>query len=87
MSTDFKELFFEHKIVPKIEGEPSFTQLHKLNQILKANACSVPCTLGGGANGYIGMIVSDATYASLKSGTPFITPVHPGILAITANAT
>ena len=86
-NTDFKELFFEHKILSKIEGEPTFTTLHSLLQLLKENACSVQCTLGGGMHGYVGMLVSDASYAVLTPGTPFISPVHPGSLTPIAGVT
>ena len=79
-NTDLKELFFEHKLLPKINGEPTFSNLHQLLRLLKANACSVPCTLGGGTHGYIGILVSAMTYATLAPGTPFVIPVHPGPL-------
>ena len=77
-ATDLKELFFEFKILDKISGEPDFPRLHALLRCSKANTCSVPCTLGGGANGYVGMLVSAVAYEALAPGTPFIAPVHPG---------
>ena len=30
MNTDLKGLYFEYKIMPTIEGEPDFTQIHQL---------------------------------------------------------
>ena len=86
-STDLNALFFEHKILPKILGEPTFDKLHQLLRWMKANACSVPCTLGGGANGYVGMLVSNVSYATLAPRTPFIVPVHPGVLQVPPNST
>ena len=86
-STDFKELFFEYKILPEIEGEPAFNYLHYLLQLIKANACSVPCTLGGENHGYVGILLSDAAYSILDPGTPFIAPVHPRTLTIIPGAT
>lgn len=86
-ATDLKELFFEHKILDRISGEPDFPQLHSLLRACKANACSVPSTLGGGQNGYIGMLVSAVAYASLAPGTPFTAPVHPGALPPLPNGT
>ena len=71
-NTDFKELFFKHQILPKIEGESTFKTLHSILNLLKVNACSVPCTLGGGNNGYVGILVSDVSYQILAPGTPFI---------------
>ena len=86
-STDLSALFFEHKILPKILGEPTFDKLHQLLRWMKANACSVPCPLGGGMNGYVGMLVSALSYASLAPGTPFVAPVSTGILQVPSNAT
>ena len=86
-NTDFKELFFEHKLIPRIEGEPTFTSLHNLLRLLKANTCSVPCTLGGGNHGYVGMLISATSYHILAPGTPFIAPTHPGPLAVVPGAT
>ena len=40
-NTYFKELLFEHQILPKIEGEPTFKTDHSILQLLKANACFV----------------------------------------------
>ena len=86
-NTDFKELFFEHKILPKIEGEPTFKTLHILLQLLKDNACPVPCTLGSRTNGYVGMLVSDVSCQILVPDTPLIAPVHSGPLTTVPDAT
>ena len=85
-NTDFRELYFEHKHMEKILAEPSFTSLHYLLLRLKANASSVPCTLGGGAHGYVGMLLSPQAYASL-SNIPFDEPLHPGRLVIPPGST
>ena len=85
-NTDFRELYFEHKHMEKILAEPSFTSLHYLLRRLKANASSVPCTLGGGAHGYVGMLLSPQAYASL-SNIPFDEPLHPGRLVIPPGST
>ena len=85
-NTDFKELYFEHKDMPRIVGEPSFTTLHDMLRRLKANASSVPCTLGGGAHGYVGTLLSPTAYASL-SHTAFQAPTHPGGLNIPHGST
>ena len=77
-STDLKELFFEYKILDRVSGEPDFLRLHALLRCSKANACSVPCTLGGGGNGYVGMLVTTVAYSALAPATPFVAPVHPG---------
>ena len=68
----------------KIEGEPTFKTLHSLLQLLKVNTGYMPCTLGGGIYGYVGMLVSGISNAIL---TPFTAPVHPGSLKPVAGAT
>ena len=50
---NLNELYFEYKVLTEITGEPTFDELHKMFQQLKANMAAVPCTLGGGANGYL----------------------------------
>ena len=84
---DLNGLFFEHKLIPRIEGGPNFNTIHQLLRLLKANAYSVPCTLGGGANTYIGMLVPDITYGTLAPDTPFVAPVHPGTLLLSPGLT
>ena len=79
---NLNELYFEHKVLMKIIGEPIFTHLHELFRELKANTVAVPCTLGGGANGYLGMLVSAAQYETVAPTTPFTAPVIPTALVI-----
>ena len=59
--------------------------LSVLNE-LKANAQTVHSTLGGGAHGYLGLLVSAPQYA-LISATPFVMPVYPPPLVLPAGAT
>ena len=79
---DLNALYFEYKVLTKITGEPTFAKLHVLFRELKANAAAVPCTLAGGANGYLGMLVSAAQYQLIAPGTPFIPPPQPRPLVI-----
>ena len=48
--------------VTKIAGEPNYESLKNLKDELKANAASIPTTLGGGTHGYLGLILSPAAY-------------------------
>ena len=57
-SINLKDLYFKYKVLTEIIDEPDFEKLHVLFRELKANTAAVPCTLGGGANGYLGMLVS-----------------------------
>ena len=63
--------------VTTIVGEPTYATLKTLKDQLKANAASVPTTLGGGNHGFLGLILSPATYATI-SLTVFNEPTYPG---------
>lgn len=63
----------------KIEGVPTYATLAALKDVLQENAASVPCTLGGGNFGYVGMIVSAAAYAAIEPDAPFTIPADPGL--------
>ena len=67
---------FPTQLTP-IAGKPTYATLKTLKDQLKANAASVPTTLGGGNHGYLGLILSPATYATI-SPTAFIEPTSPG---------
>ena len=63
--------------VTKITGKPNYESLKNLKDELKANAASLPTTLGGGTHGYLGLILSPAAYATIAA-TQFIEPIYPG---------
>ena len=63
--------------VTKITGEPNYESLKTLKDEQKANAASIPTTLGGGTHGYLGLILSPAAYATIAA-TQFIEPIYPG---------
>ena len=44
---DYATTNFEHAILTKILGLPTFESLRKIKNELKANGASVPCDLGG----------------------------------------
>ena len=67
---------FPNQLTP-IVGEPTYATLKTLKDQLKANAASVPTTLGGGNHGYLGLILSPAAYATI-SPTAFVKPAYPG---------
>ena len=86
-TSNVRELYFEHKDLTRIIGEPVFDGLHQMLLEVKANLSSVPSTLCGGAYRYAGAILSIPTYATLASMTPFIISTYPGILTVPAGAT
>ena len=62
---------FEHQTIQPCTGEPDYDAIKSVHNKLKANAASIPSTLGGGNHGILGLIMSDATYL-LVSTTTFV---------------
>ncbi len=72
---------FQHKLLTKIHGAPTHETLQNVSTELKANAGSVPSTLGGGQNGHLGLLLSATIYATLANTAPWATPGNPGVFA------
>ena len=72
---DFTNAFPNH--LTPIVGEPTYQTLKELKDQLKANAASIPTTLGGGNHGNLGLILSPAAYTTI-SPTAFVEPAYPG---------
>ena len=79
-SVNYKYSYFEHPVLTKIRGEPTYETLHHLKNDLKANMSSVPNTMGGGNHGYLGMILTSAEYHHIMPAHPFTQPPNPGVL-------
>ena len=73
---DYKSTHFEYPALSKIHGPPLYETLTQFHNEIKANAASVPSTLGGGAHGHLGHVVPPAQYA-LPSNFLYIRPQHP----------
>ena len=82
-----KELYFEFQELTPLNGKSAFNTLQKMLTQLKANARFVSKHLGGGGHGFIGAILSTASYATLAPLTMFPGPTHPGTLSIPPNST
>ena len=78
---NYHEAIFEHPNLTKIIGIPTYDALHLLHNEIKSNAISVHSNIGGVQHGYLGLVVSP-TACTLLSNSPFVPPIHPGILAI-----
>jgi hypothetical protein len=86
---------FPNKInkINKIHGLPTFETLRKMKKDLQLNAVSIPSALGGGAHGYIGLLLSEAAYGTEAgndaNGLPikFIAPTFPGDQPIISGTT
>jgi uncharacterized protein YdbL (DUF1318 family) len=68
---------FSTPSLPIVQGEPTYPQLADILKALKANAASIPSNQGGGANGYLGIVMSTAVYSTIAPGDPIITPTVP----------
>ena len=74
---------FPNKII-KHTGRPDYEVLNNIKTALKRNFATVPSTLGGGAHGYLGAVLTPAEYAAATPlNTPqFIEPAFPGAAAV-----
>ena len=73
-----KDTYFQHKVLTKVHSTPTYESLQTLVTELKANAGSVPSTLGGGQHGHLGLLLSEIRYATLEDTIPWVTPNNPG---------
>jgi hypothetical protein len=69
------------RIIPTITGEPNNDSINQMVQTLYGNAALLATTLGGGAHGHIGNIITPTLYATLTA-TPYKIPMDPGALPI-----
>jgi hypothetical protein len=77
---------FPVKTLPIITGEPDYASIGQIIQTLYGNEASLPTTIGGGAHGHIGLIMTTVLYATL---TPmaYTVPDDPGpVVTHAANA-
>ena len=83
---DVKTQYFQHKTLTRVHGQPTYATLRTIFDELKANASSVPTTLGGGLHGHLGLLLTPATYATLDP-VPFVAPANPGPFVPPAHGT
>eukprot|EP00957_Ditylum_brightwellii_P111134 8473995-Ditylum_brightwellii.AAC.1 len=83
----YKNNCFEYLELSKIHGELTTSALLILRNEVRSNAQSINMTLGGGANGHLGLVCDVSTYSSTLGTTPYIRPANPGSLAIPGGAT
>ena len=74
---DYIATNFRHAALTKIVGTPNYDTLKVIKEELMENAGSVPCDLGGGNNGHLGLVLTPQEYANV-SATAYTRPVHPG---------
>jgi hypothetical protein len=81
------ETYFQHKVLTKIVGIPTYSNLKILQDELKANASSVTSVLGGGHYGHLGLVLTPAQYNLLPNSAPWVAPPAPGPFLPTVGAT
>ena len=79
--------YFQHKVLSKFKGQPTYKSLQILTTELKANGSSAPSTIGGGHYSHLGLIVAANKYATLANTIPWVTPDHPGPFTPPASGT
>ena len=72
---------FPTKILPLIPGEPDYDCISQLNKIMYGNAETLSTTLGGGANGHVGLIMKVTLYVTL-SATAYVAPIEPPLTPV-----
>jgi hypothetical protein len=75
--TNYRESYFQHPSLTKINGDPTYTSLAKLERECKANVKFVRSTLGGGNQGHLGLVSSAIAYDHISPGVPFNRPALP----------
>jgi hypothetical protein len=74
---------FPHSVLPTVQGEPDYQTIHAIRKSLEANSRAIGTHLGGGTLGHLGLIVSDASYATIPPATDagptlWVSPTAPG---------
>jgi hypothetical protein len=72
--------------VTKIHGQPTHTDITKLEEELVQIAIVIPTSLGGGELGHAGLIIEPTEYEKHSNGVPFTRPSQPPTLPPTAQA-
>ena len=80
---DYRSSYFEYKSLTKILGEPTIDSIAKLHKEIKRNAQKVPTTLGGGQNGYLGLVIPTDVYNAIPGTRQFHRPQDPGVFTPT----
>jgi hypothetical protein len=81
---DYIQTYFKFQSLTRSVGKPTYESIKAVKEELKANAASVYTNRGGGAHGYLALVLTPASYANINGTIPFISPVHPGALNIPA---
>ena len=70
-----------------VPGTLVYGTLIQLQKEVRVNRKFVPSSLGGGAQGHLGLVTSTSTYARINPNDVFTRPAHPVPLVQVPNAT
>jgi hypothetical protein len=68
---------FSHPDLTIIIGRPTYATVRKLQKELYANTKVIPFMLGGGQNGHLALVMTEAEYLVISAVT-YDEPIHPG---------
>ena len=74
---NLKQMFFDYPELSKFSHEPTLGSLMTMWNELVANVQSISTTLGKGANGHLGLVLSEHAYDQITPGTLYICLVLP----------
>jgi hypothetical protein len=77
---------FPNPVLPKIDNEPTFEDIQVTTRLLNENAISVPSMAGGGAHGYLEIVMTQVEYAAI-SASPWVEPYNPKVIPIIPTGT
>jgi hypothetical protein len=60
---------FPHPVLPTVQGETDYQTTHATRKCLEANSRAIDTHLGRGTLGHLGLIISDASYATISPTT------------------
>ena len=80
-------MYYKYKDMTHISSKPTLAPLHSMLLELITNVSSVPSSLGGGAHGYAGIILSPPVYTTVVPIILLITLIYPGIITVQVGAT
>ena len=69
--------YFIHKNIKKVTGKPTREDIKQVLEKIQEDAAAVPCELGGGLHGYLGMTMSGVEHATITNET-FDAYTNPG---------
>jgi hypothetical protein len=83
---------FPHPVLPTVQGEPDYQNIHATRKFLQANSRAINTHLGGGTLGQLGLIILDESYdriAPTTDDTPTLwtSPQAPRRASVNKNGT